>query len=168
MGSRKWPKGSDGLVKIPYKVPAGLSKKRRADIAKAVLEFKQKTCIRYAFIFAPVVTTSDIISNNSKDLCHGRTRGVVTFMSTLKQKGALLHWECRGLLTTSTLDLTAHGEISATNSCTAWVRYKGCQSNYNHKKNIVSKNSREDVMSAFPFQRLITCKGEAGFNFKLF
>jgi len=47
VGSRKWPKGSDGLVKIPYKVPAGLSRKRRAAIAKAVLEFKQKTCIRF-------------------------------------------------------------------------------------------------------------------------
>ena len=46
VGSRKWPKSSDGLVRIPYKVPSGLSKKRRAAIAKAVLEFRQKTCIR--------------------------------------------------------------------------------------------------------------------------
>ena len=47
VGSRKWPKSSDGLVRVPYKVPSGLSKKRRAAIAKAVLEFKQKTCIRF-------------------------------------------------------------------------------------------------------------------------
>lgn len=45
--SRKWPKGRDGLVKIPLFIPTGLSKKRKADIAKAVAEYKKKTCIRF-------------------------------------------------------------------------------------------------------------------------
>jgi len=44
----KWPKdSSDGLVKIPLKLPTGLTPKQRADFAKAVLEFKNKTCIRF-------------------------------------------------------------------------------------------------------------------------
>ena len=41
-----WPKGDDGNVTIPYKVPAGLSERKRAAIARAVLEYDQKTCIR--------------------------------------------------------------------------------------------------------------------------
>ena len=46
-GRWKWPKSADGLVRVPYKIPSGLSRERRGDIAKAVKEFKDKTCIRY-------------------------------------------------------------------------------------------------------------------------
>jgi len=45
-GRWKWPKSADGLVRVPYKIPSGLSKERRGDIAKTVKEFKDKTCIR--------------------------------------------------------------------------------------------------------------------------
>ena len=45
-GRWKWPRDSDGKVRVPIKVPSGLSKKRRAAIAKAVKEYKDKTCIR--------------------------------------------------------------------------------------------------------------------------
>ena len=44
--SRKWPKRY-GFVKVPYTLPSGLSMKRKADIAKAIIEFETKTCIRY-------------------------------------------------------------------------------------------------------------------------
>ena len=43
---KKWPKDSDGYVRIPYKVDAGFSKKTRDDIARAILEINGKTCIR--------------------------------------------------------------------------------------------------------------------------
>ena len=46
-GRWKWPKSADGLVRVPYKIPSGLSKARRGDIAQTVKEFKDKTCIRY-------------------------------------------------------------------------------------------------------------------------
>jgi len=45
--TQKWPKSADGFVRIPYKVPSGLSRKRRAAIAQAVREYDQKTCIRF-------------------------------------------------------------------------------------------------------------------------
>jgi len=45
--TQKWPKSADGKVRIPYKIPSRLSKERRGAIAKAVLEFEQKTCIRF-------------------------------------------------------------------------------------------------------------------------
>jgi len=43
----KWEKDSDGLVRIPYKVPSNLSGSKRAMIAKTVLEYQRKTCIRF-------------------------------------------------------------------------------------------------------------------------
>ena len=49
-GRWKWPKSADGLVRVPYKIPSGLSKERRGDIAKTVKEFKDKTCIRYTLV----------------------------------------------------------------------------------------------------------------------
>jgi len=47
VGKRKWPKSSDGIVRIPYKVPHGLSKERRADIAYTVKQFERMTCIKF-------------------------------------------------------------------------------------------------------------------------
>ena len=44
--SRKWPK-ANGVVTVPFTMPNGLSSSRKADIAKVVQEFAQKTCIRY-------------------------------------------------------------------------------------------------------------------------
>merc|ERR1712110_245497 len=62
--------------------------------------------------------------NSSKRLVSGlypgRTNEAVTSMSTQKLKDVPLLWECRDLTTMLTLDLTAHGEICATSSCTAW------------------------------------------------
>ena len=45
VGSRKWP-NVDGIVKVPYTFPRGLSSSRRRDIARVVQEFEEKTCIR--------------------------------------------------------------------------------------------------------------------------
>merc|ERR1712110_644841 len=44
--AKKWPKDSDGYVRIPYKIDARFGKSTRADIARVVLEFKGKTCVR--------------------------------------------------------------------------------------------------------------------------
>merc|ERR1711974_375397 len=57
----------------------------------------------------------------------GRTNGAVTSMSTPKLRDAPPLWECRGLTTMSTLDLTARGEICATSSCTVWDSFMNTQ-----------------------------------------
>jgi len=44
--NRKWPKGEDGMIRVPYAVPAGLSQTTRSKIARIVLEYQAKTCIR--------------------------------------------------------------------------------------------------------------------------
>lgn len=44
--NRKWPKGNDGMIRVPYAVPAGLSQTIRSKIARIVLEYQAKTCIR--------------------------------------------------------------------------------------------------------------------------
>ena len=43
---RKWPKGEDGHVTLPYYIPSGMSKSKRSAIARVVLEYQTKTCIR--------------------------------------------------------------------------------------------------------------------------
>jgi len=43
---RKWPQSNDGMVYVPYAVPAGLDQTTRNKIARIVLEYQAKTCIR--------------------------------------------------------------------------------------------------------------------------
>ena len=46
---RKWPKSSDGKVYVPYTIPSYMSSMKKALLAKVVLEYESKTCIRYAY-----------------------------------------------------------------------------------------------------------------------
>ena len=43
---RKWPKSGEFVI-IPFTFPPDASEQQRADIARVVLEFETKTCIRY-------------------------------------------------------------------------------------------------------------------------
>ena len=43
---RKWPKGGDGHVTVPYYIPSGMARSKRSAIARVVLEYQTKTCIR--------------------------------------------------------------------------------------------------------------------------
>ena len=43
---RKWPM-KNGVVEVPYTIPSGLSSERKTTIARAIQEFRDKTCIRY-------------------------------------------------------------------------------------------------------------------------
>ena len=43
---RKWPKAADGKVYIPISFPDSATKIERAAIARTIMEFKNKTCIR--------------------------------------------------------------------------------------------------------------------------
>ena len=46
---KKWPKVNE-LVTLPYTFPSTASKEDKADIARVVKEFEQKTCIRWVCI----------------------------------------------------------------------------------------------------------------------
>ena len=48
---RKWPKGDDGLVQVPYYIPNGMPGPKKSQIARVVLEYQTKTCIRFVRIF---------------------------------------------------------------------------------------------------------------------
>ena len=49
---RKWKKSPDGLVRVPYEIPDHFTEKQRLAIARTVMEYAAKTCIRYMpFIF---------------------------------------------------------------------------------------------------------------------
>ena len=43
---RKWPKADDGYVYIPISFPTTASVKEKAAIARTIIEFANKTCIR--------------------------------------------------------------------------------------------------------------------------
>ena len=43
--AKKWPK-TGNVVKIPYTITSGFSKNERAHIARAMTEYRRKTCIR--------------------------------------------------------------------------------------------------------------------------
>ena len=43
--NRKWPV-TDGLVYVPYTIPSDLDEDATTEIARAILEFDEKTCIR--------------------------------------------------------------------------------------------------------------------------
>ena len=43
---KKWPKASDGKVYIPISFPDSATKIERAAIARTIMEFTNKTCIR--------------------------------------------------------------------------------------------------------------------------
>ena len=45
----KWPK-KNGIVSVPFTFPSGLDSKTKAEIARVVQEYKDKTCIRYVFV----------------------------------------------------------------------------------------------------------------------
>ena len=49
---RKWPKGDDGLVQVPYYIPNGMPGPKKSQIARVVLEYQTKTCIRFVRIFS--------------------------------------------------------------------------------------------------------------------
>jgi len=44
--TKKWPKDSDGYVRIPYKIQSGFRQEVRDNLARVILEFQGKTCIR--------------------------------------------------------------------------------------------------------------------------
>jgi len=43
---RKWKKSLDGLVRVPYEIPDHFTEKQRLAIARTVMEYAAKTCIR--------------------------------------------------------------------------------------------------------------------------
>lgn len=46
VAERKWPKSEDGKVYIPISFPATASPDHKAAIARTILEFENKTCVR--------------------------------------------------------------------------------------------------------------------------
>ena len=46
---RKWNTKSGPFVIIPYTIPSKLTQKQRVQIAKAIREFRTKTCIKYMY-----------------------------------------------------------------------------------------------------------------------
>ena len=47
---KKWPKNSNGKIIVPYTIPSTLKDKTtKGEIAKVIQEYKDKTCIRYAY-----------------------------------------------------------------------------------------------------------------------
>ena len=54
---KKWKKSEDGLVRVPYEVPSHFSESQRLAIARTVMEYAAKTCIRYcAWIYLNPMT----------------------------------------------------------------------------------------------------------------
>ena len=45
--AKKWPKAADGMVYIPISFPDSATKIEKAAIARTIMEFENKTCIRY-------------------------------------------------------------------------------------------------------------------------
>ena len=45
---KKWAKSDDGLVRVPYEFPAHFTERQRLAIARTVMEYAAKTCIRSA------------------------------------------------------------------------------------------------------------------------
>jgi hypothetical protein len=47
---KKWPKDKKGRIIVPYTFPSTLKDKTtKAEIAKVIQEYKEKTCIRYVY-----------------------------------------------------------------------------------------------------------------------
>ena len=43
---RLWPK-VNGIVSVPYTIPSDFSQSNRNELANAITEYEQKTCVRY-------------------------------------------------------------------------------------------------------------------------
>ena len=43
--NKKWPK-KNGLVYVPYTIPSGFPEDSRKELANAITEFEQNTCVR--------------------------------------------------------------------------------------------------------------------------
>ena len=46
IAAKKWPKAADGMVYIPISFPDSATKNEKAAIARTMLEFENKTCVR--------------------------------------------------------------------------------------------------------------------------
>ena len=54
---KKWKKSEDGLVRVPYEIPGHFSESQRLAIARTVMEYAAKTCIRFcAWIYMTPMT----------------------------------------------------------------------------------------------------------------
>ena len=120
-GRWKWPKSADGLVRVPYKIPSGLSKARRGDIAQTVKEFKDKTCIRYTLHLKGGWATNDKAKFLSQGWCPTRVKRLATSTWTPLPEAVHLHWERNQDTTTLNLEVGVLGATCAMNSCTLWV-----------------------------------------------
>ena len=58
--SRRWPKNGDVVIE-PFTFPSSASKQHKSDIARVVLEFQSKTCIRYQMNYRLKIMRQQII-----------------------------------------------------------------------------------------------------------
>ena len=49
MMEKRWPRGGDGMVRIPYYISGTYNDEEEAHIARAFEDFENNTCIRYDF-----------------------------------------------------------------------------------------------------------------------